>query len=140
MWQTGLVLSVYNFFVCNLLFSLFWGTEQALEMGGIESRRQSESREPLTPDPQDNPPQKKKKKKKAHTLGKQFVIILLILHWWECLCLFLMTNYFANNYSVRSWGRTARPYKWRCSRAPHRWWRSYQEKQEKKVRYINIKD
>lgn len=34
-------------------------------MEGLESRR-----EPLTPEPQDNPPQKKKKKKKTHTLGK----------------------------------------------------------------------
>ncbi|XP_056611074.1 transmembrane protein 237A [Triplophysa dalaica] len=42
--------------------------EQALEMEGVESRRQSESREPLNPETQENPPKKKKKKKKAHTL------------------------------------------------------------------------
>ncbi|XP_051564594.1 transmembrane protein 237A isoform X1 [Myxocyprinus asiaticus] len=44
------------------------GTEPAIEMEGLESRRQSESREPLTPEPQENPPQRKKKKKKAHPL------------------------------------------------------------------------
>ncbi|XP_018966299.1 transmembrane protein 237A isoform X1 [Cyprinus carpio] len=38
------------------------GPEPAIKMEGLESRR-----EPLTPEPQDNPPQKKKKKKKAHT-------------------------------------------------------------------------
>ncbi|MFT7808148.1 transmembrane protein 237A-like [Arapaima gigas] len=41
--------------------------EPGVEMDGMVSRRQSESREPLTPEPQDVPPQKKKKKKKAHT-------------------------------------------------------------------------
>lgn len=45
------------------------GTEPALEMEGVvESRRQSESKEPLTPELQDNPPHKKRRKKKAHTL------------------------------------------------------------------------
>ncbi|XP_051762960.1 transmembrane protein 237A [Ctenopharyngodon idella] len=47
------------------------GPEAAIEMEGLESRRQSESREPLTPEPQDNPPQKKKKKKKAHALDPE---------------------------------------------------------------------
>ncbi|XP_067265052.1 transmembrane protein 237A isoform X2 [Chanodichthys erythropterus] len=46
------------------------GPEAALEMEGLESRRQSESRE-LTPEPQDNPPQKKKKKKKPHALDHE---------------------------------------------------------------------
>ncbi|KAJ8394500.1 hypothetical protein AAFF_G00045100 [Aldrovandia affinis] len=41
--------------------------EPGMEMGGVGSRRQSESREPLTPEPQDIPPQKKKKKKKLQT-------------------------------------------------------------------------
>ncbi|TRY83696.1 hypothetical protein DNTS_034390 [Danionella cerebrum] len=45
--------------------------DQAIEMEGLESRRQSESREPLTPEPHDNPPQKKKKKKKAHTIENE---------------------------------------------------------------------
>ncbi|KAI7807798.1 transmembrane protein 237B [Triplophysa rosa] len=39
-----------------------------MEMGELTSRRQSESREPLTPEPLDNPPQKKKKKKKAQAV------------------------------------------------------------------------
>ncbi|XP_056107674.1 transmembrane protein 237A isoform X1 [Rhinichthys klamathensis goyatoka] len=48
------------------------GPEAAIEMEGLESRRQSESREPLTPEPQDNPPLRKKKKKKAqHTLDHE---------------------------------------------------------------------
>ncbi|XP_052003959.1 transmembrane protein 237A-like isoform X2 [Xyrauchen texanus] len=37
-------------------------------MEGLESHRQSDSREPLTPEPQENPPLKKKKKKKAPAL------------------------------------------------------------------------
>ncbi|XP_029112655.1 transmembrane protein 237A-like [Scleropages formosus] len=41
--------------------------EPGLEMEGMVSRRQSESRDPLTPEPQDVQPQKKKKKKKAQT-------------------------------------------------------------------------
>ncbi|XP_056308706.1 transmembrane protein 237A isoform X2 [Danio aesculapii] len=47
------------------------GPEPAIEMEGLESRRQSESREPLTPEPHDNPPLKKKKKKKAHTFDNE---------------------------------------------------------------------
>ncbi|XP_035248577.1 transmembrane protein 237A [Anguilla anguilla] len=39
--------------------------EPGTEMGGVGSRRPSESREPLTPEPQDVPPQRKKKKKKV---------------------------------------------------------------------------
>uniref|UniRef100_A0A8C1T901 Transmembrane protein 237a n=1 Tax=Cyprinus carpio TaxID=7962 RepID=A0A8C1T901_CYPCA len=41
------------------------GPEPALEMEVLESHR-----EPLTPEPQDNPPQKKKKKKKAHAFDE----------------------------------------------------------------------
>lgn len=47
------------------------GPEPAIEMEGLESRRQSESREPLTPEPHDNPPLKKKKKKKTHTFENE---------------------------------------------------------------------
>ncbi|KAG7467350.1 hypothetical protein MATL_G00152460 [Megalops atlanticus] len=36
-----------------------------METGGVDSHRHSESREPLTPEPQDMPLQRKKKKKKA---------------------------------------------------------------------------
>ncbi|XP_030637726.1 transmembrane protein 237B [Chanos chanos] len=39
-----------------------------MEMSSVASRRQSESREPLTPEPQENPPQRRKKKKKAQTI------------------------------------------------------------------------
>ncbi|XP_055068136.2 transmembrane protein 237B [Misgurnus anguillicaudatus] len=39
-----------------------------MEMGDVASHRQSESREPLTPEPLDNPPQKRKKKKKAQSI------------------------------------------------------------------------
>ncbi|XP_056607577.1 transmembrane protein 237B isoform X1 [Triplophysa dalaica] len=39
-----------------------------MEMGEVTSRRASECREPLTPEPLDNPPQKKKKKKKAQAV------------------------------------------------------------------------
>ncbi|XP_041928481.1 transmembrane protein 237A [Alosa sapidissima] len=42
--------------------------EDGLEMEGLSSRRESESREPLTPEPPPSPPQKKKKKKKAQNL------------------------------------------------------------------------
>ncbi|KAG9332931.1 hypothetical protein JZ751_014025 [Albula glossodonta] len=41
--------------------------DPGVELGELPSRRQSESREPLTPEPQDIPPQKKKKKKKVQT-------------------------------------------------------------------------
>ncbi|KTF77027.1 hypothetical protein cypCar_00017967 [Cyprinus carpio] len=41
------------------------GPEPALEMEVLESHR-----EPLTPEPQENPPQKKKKKKKAHAFDE----------------------------------------------------------------------
>ncbi|XP_046902408.1 transmembrane protein 237A [Hypomesus transpacificus] len=41
------------------------GMEHGIEMDGLASRRQSECRDPLTPEPQDVPPHKKKKKKKA---------------------------------------------------------------------------
>ncbi|KAJ8350726.1 hypothetical protein SKAU_G00258560 [Synaphobranchus kaupii] len=39
--------------------------EPGVEMGGLGSRRQSETKQPLTPEPQDIPPQRKKKKKKV---------------------------------------------------------------------------
>ncbi|KAG5283009.1 hypothetical protein AALO_G00037240 [Alosa alosa] len=42
--------------------------DDGLEMEGLSSRRESESREPLTPEPPPSPPQKKKKKKKAQNL------------------------------------------------------------------------
>ncbi|XP_031437273.1 transmembrane protein 237A isoform X2 [Clupea harengus] len=42
--------------------------EDGTEMEGLSSRRESESREPLTPEPPPSPPQKKKKKKKAQNL------------------------------------------------------------------------
>ncbi|KAM6946060.1 transmembrane protein 237A [Aplochiton taeniatus] len=41
--------------------------ESGMEMEGLTSRRQSESRDPLTPEPQEVAPQRKKKKKKAQT-------------------------------------------------------------------------
>ncbi|XP_028835708.1 transmembrane protein 237B isoform X3 [Denticeps clupeoides] len=40
--------------------------DPGMEMSELASRRQSESHEPLTPEPQDMPPQRKKKKKKGH--------------------------------------------------------------------------
>lgn len=43
--------------------------EHGIEMDGLASRRQSECRDPLTPEPQDVPPHKKKKKKKAQIPG-----------------------------------------------------------------------
>ncbi|XP_062312771.1 transmembrane protein 237A isoform X2 [Osmerus eperlanus] len=43
------------------------GMEHGIEMEGLANRRQSEIRDPLTPEPQDVPPQKRKKKKKAQT-------------------------------------------------------------------------
>ncbi|KAL2080899.1 hypothetical protein ACEWY4_022752 [Coilia grayii] len=42
--------------------------EEGLELEGLSSRRESESREPLTPEAPPSPPQKKKKKKKAQAL------------------------------------------------------------------------
>ncbi|TRY58793.1 hypothetical protein DNTS_009769 [Danionella cerebrum] len=39
-----------------------------MEMGGVQSRRQSSCQEPLTLEPLDNPPQRRKKKKKAQTI------------------------------------------------------------------------
>ncbi|XP_034170186.2 transmembrane protein 237B isoform X1 [Pangasianodon hypophthalmus] len=41
-----------------------------IEMGGLASPRQSESRERLTPEPPENPPQRKKKKKKSETVDQ----------------------------------------------------------------------
>ncbi|XP_046716227.1 transmembrane protein 237B isoform X2 [Silurus meridionalis] len=41
-----------------------------IEMGGLASPRQSESREPLTPEPPENLPQRKKKKKKAEAVDQ----------------------------------------------------------------------
>ncbi|KAI4880268.1 hypothetical protein NFI96_030707, partial [Prochilodus magdalenae] len=45
--------------------------EAGIEMGDLDSHRQSESQERLTPEPQENPPQKKKKKKKAQVIDPE---------------------------------------------------------------------
>ncbi|XP_017557695.1 transmembrane protein 237B isoform X1 [Pygocentrus nattereri] len=45
--------------------------DTGIEMGDMDSHRQSESQERLTPEPQENPPQKKKKKKKAQVIDPE---------------------------------------------------------------------
>ena len=61
--------AVRNTLFLLLLPSIPVSMEHGIEMEGLASRRQSECRDTLTPEPQDVPPQKKKKKKKAHTPG-----------------------------------------------------------------------
>lgn len=45
--------------------------EAGVEMGDLDSHRQSESQERLTPEPQENPPLRKKKKKKAQIIDPE---------------------------------------------------------------------
>ncbi|XP_049335521.1 transmembrane protein 237B isoform X3 [Astyanax mexicanus] len=45
--------------------------DAGMEMGDLDSHRQSESQERLSPEPQENPPQRKKKKKKAQIIDPE---------------------------------------------------------------------
>lgn len=45
--------------------------DAGVEMGDLDSHRQSESQEHLSPEPQENPPQRKKKKKKAQIIDPE---------------------------------------------------------------------
>lgn len=54
---------------CILKCGSFSSGDGGIEMGGLASPRQSESRDRLAPEPPENLPQRKKKKKKAETVG-----------------------------------------------------------------------
>lgn len=53
--------------------SVFSSVGLEMEMEEVTSRGHCDSRDPLTPEPQDPAPQKKKKKKKALTIGRTTV-------------------------------------------------------------------
>lgn len=61
--------AIWSFF--NLFYSpyLICCPAAGLEVEEIADRSPSDSRDPLTPEPQDPAPQKKKKKKRAPTIG-----------------------------------------------------------------------
>lgn len=64
--------------ICSVLFcsselSVFSPVGLEMEMEEVTSRGHCDSRDPLTPEPQDPAPQRKKKKKKALTIGRATV-------------------------------------------------------------------
>lgn len=55
--------------------------DHGMEMGGLDSRRQSEIGEQLTLEPtSDAPPQRRRKKKKTATIGKENLQMLQFHH------------------------------------------------------------